>query len=93
LTRSESKKLELQIVIPTDLNAPVPQGLFMQYFVYILQSVSTGRFYAGQTYDLDKRFAERNSKLVGHALKEQPWKIVWLITVETRKEAIERNRH
>jgi len=66
----------------------VPQGLFMQYFIYILQSVSTGRFYVGQTYDLDKRFAQHNSELAGHTLKEQPWKIVWHITVETRREAM-----
>ena len=60
----------------------------MAYFVYILESLSTGRYYVGQTYDLPKRLSEHNGLLAGHTRKEQPWKVVWTLEVGTRKEAM-----
>ena len=60
----------------------------MEYHVYILQSITTGRYYTGQTYDLVKRLEEHNSELAGYTQKEQPWKLIWSIKVATRANAV-----
>ena len=76
-------------VIPTNMPAFLKAGfLLMTYTVYILQSVTTRRFYVGQTYDLEKRLQEHNSELAGHTRKEQPWQVVWHQVVQTRSEAL-----
>ncbi len=61
----------------------------MGFTVYILQSLSTQRFYVGQTHNLSKRLEEHNSELAGHTKKEQPWKIIWSHEVDTRPEALQ----
>ena len=61
----------------------------MQYTVYILKSLRSGRYYVGQTYDLNKRLAEHNSELAGHTLKEQPWQVCWSMQLDTRAEAMQ----
>jgi predicted GIY-YIG superfamily endonuclease len=38
----------------------------MPYYVYILQSESTGRFYCGQTNDLERRFQEQMIHSIVH---------------------------
>lgn len=40
----------------------------MLYYVYILRSLGTGRFYIGQTCDLEKRVKAHNSELAGYIL-------------------------
>ncbi|MCK6616578.1 MAG: GIY-YIG nuclease family protein [Cyclobacteriaceae bacterium] len=58
------------------------------FFVYILQSLKSGRFYVGQTHDLNKRLEEHNSDQAGHTKKEQPWKILWQQQVNARADAL-----
>ncbi|MFN7654355.1 MAG: GIY-YIG nuclease family protein [Cyclobacteriaceae bacterium] len=60
----------------------------MEFQVYILQSLTTNRYYVGQTNNLEKRLDEHNSEVAGHTKKEQPWKLVWHKTVSTRGEAL-----
>jgi len=60
----------------------------MEFQVYILQSLTTNRYYVGQTNNLEKRLDEHNSEMAGHTKKEQPWKLVWRKIVLTRNEAI-----
>ena len=60
----------------------------MSYTVYIIQSLTTNRFYVGQTYDLTKRLTEHNGELADYTKKEQPWQLVWHQILTTRKEAM-----
>jgi putative endonuclease len=64
----------------------------MECYVYILQSLSTRRYYTGQTYDLVKRLKEHNSELAGHTQKEQPWKLIWSLKVNDRANAVKLER-
>src|SRR5438105_2617768 len=59
----------------------------MLFFVYILQSDSSGRFYIGSTDDLERRFSEH---LRGHSLATRgrgPWKLVYREGFETLFQA------
>ena len=60
----------------------------MEFQVYILQSLTTNRYYVGQTNNLEKRLDEHNSEVAGHTKKEQPWRLVWHKIVFTRSEAL-----
>ena len=68
----------------------------MPFFVYVIQSDSTGRRYVGQTDNLDRRLAEHNT--IEHNQRKYtskqrgPWTLVHQETVETRSEAMQRER-
>jgi len=60
------------------------------FFVYILQSQSTGRYYVGQTKDLPQRVAYHNANY-SRALKNRgPWKLVYFEEFPSRGEAVRR---
>jgi putative endonuclease len=59
----------------------------MPYYVYILQSTKTAKFYIGQTQNLEKRFAEHNSGKSKYTSKDAPWNLVWLTILDSRKES------
>jgi len=62
----------------------------MRFYVYILQSESSGRYYVGQTKDLAKRVAYHNANY-SLALKNRgPWKLVYSESYATRSEAVRR---
>lgn len=62
------------------------------FFVYILQSQSTGRYYIGQTKNLPERVAYHNANY-SRALKNRgPWKLVYREEYGTRGEAVRRER-
>jgi putative endonuclease len=66
----------------------------MTYQVYILQNAS-GRFYVGQTDDLDQRLASHNrtDKTAGKfTRKNGPWSLVWSEPHSTRATARARER-
>ena len=64
----------------------------VSFFVYILQSDSTGRYYIGQTKDLDVRLAYHNANY-SIALKNRgPWKLVYSERCSSRCEAVRRER-
>ena len=68
--------------------------LLMTYQVYILQNAS-GRFYVGQTDDLDQRLASHNrtDKTAGKfTRKNGPWSLVWSEPHSTRATARARER-
>jgi hypothetical protein len=47
---------------PTNIALPCPpwKGFLMGFWVYILQSQSCGRYYCGQTDDIEKRLDQHN---------------------------------
>ena len=57
------------------------------YYVYILKSSKTDRFYTGWTTDLKKRFKEHNSGLSKATKPYIPWRIVFYASFETEKLA------
>jgi putative endonuclease len=64
----------------------------MMYYVYILQSEATGRFYCGQTNSLERRIREHNDPAYVQSKTTKrfvgPWRLVWSSTFENRAEAI-----
>ena len=66
----------------------------MIYWVYLLRN-SAGRFYVGQTENLDERLASHNrkDKLAGKfTRKNGPWSLVWSEAHVTRAAAMARER-
>ncbi len=64
----------------------------MLFFVYILQSETTGRYYVGQTEHLRERVAYHNANY-SRALKNRgPWQLVHFESYATRREAVARER-
>jgi len=67
----------------------------LAYHVYILRSVSTGRYYVGQTDDLERRLAEHNDAAAPgskYGPKNGPWRLVWSEAHATRAAAMSRER-
>lgn len=62
------------------------------FYVYVLQSDSTGRFYIGQTNDLTDRISVHNSGLARYTRSRVPWTLVHTEEYETRGEAMVRER-
>jgi putative endonuclease len=64
----------------------------MSYFLYILQSETSGRYYVGQTQDLEARIAYHNANYSKSLKNRGPWKIVHSEAYGTRSEAVRRER-
>ena len=64
------------------------------FFTYILENPQ-GKFYIGQTSDLEKRLADHNqtdTKQGKYTRKNGPWQLVWSEEHLTRSSAIKRER-
>jgi putative endonuclease len=65
----------------------------MPFYIYILQSKTTQRYYVGQTQDLDARLAYHNANY-SRALKNRgPWRLVYSEAYSTRRQAVRRERY
>ena len=64
----------------------------MNYFVYILHSLSDGRFYYGQTNNIEKRLADHNAGKSKYTRKYLPWKLFALKECSSRAEAMKVER-
>ena len=62
------------------------------YFLYILQSESTGRFYIGQTQDVPERLTYHNANYSKSLKNRGPWKLVYTEPYKTRSEVVLRER-
>jgi len=63
------------------------------FWVYVLKSEKTGRYYTGSCEDFEDRFRRHNngeSKATKHGI---PWRLVYREPFETRAEAVRRERH
>jgi putative endonuclease len=65
----------------------------MSCFVYILESLQTGRYYTGSSEKPETRLDEHNLGKVDSTKASGPWRIVHLEEYETRSEACERERY
>jgi putative endonuclease len=48
----------------------------LKYFVYVLRSVPTGRYYIGMTGDPERRLQEHNSRNGRWTSSGKPWKLL-----------------
>ena len=64
----------------------------MQYFTYILESLKDGRFYIGQSQDLQTRLEDHNKGYSKYTKPYRPWKLIWHQSFTTRKEAYQLER-
>ena len=64
----------------------------MPFYVYILQSQTTNRYYIGQTQNLDERLAYHNANYSKSLKHRGPWRIVHREEFGSRAEAVRRER-
>ena len=62
----------------------------MQFFVYILQSQLTGRYYVGQSKNVEERVAYHNANYSKSLKNRGPWKLIHVEKYPTRGEAVRR---
>jgi putative endonuclease len=58
------------------------------YEVYILYSESTGKYYKGQTDNLEGRLRRHNHGYEKATKRGIPWKLIWHVKVEDRVQAV-----
>ncbi len=58
------------------------------FYVYILQSTVSGKYYKGQTGNLIRRLKEHNNGEEKSTSPYVPWVLVWNTTFATRSEAL-----
>ena len=64
----------------------------MSFYVYILYSSSSDKYYVGFTQDLEKRLARHNSGLNRSTKSGLPWELKYSEVFETRGEAMVREK-
>ena len=72
---------------------PVPPTISREMvYLYILQSLSSGRFYTGVTERIQSREAEHNDGQTKSTRTGRPWKLVYSEQFASRPEALARER-
>jgi putative endonuclease len=66
------------------MNDEGPQN---SYCVYVLKSKSTGRYYIGQTKNLDRRLEDHNSGKSIYTRNKGPWELVGKFSCSNRSES------
>jgi len=64
----------------------------MPYWVYVLQSEATGRYYVGQTSDLADRLRRHNAGRTKANRGRGPWRLVYSEEHSSRQAAVARER-
>ena len=59
----------------------------MNYFVYILKSIKTNRYYIGHTKDINVRLSQHNAGNVRSTKAFSPWKVVHFEEFSSKSEA------
>ena len=62
------------------------------YSTYVLQSISTGRYYIGYTNNLPRRMIEHNSNNTPSLRNKGPYKLIYHESYEEKHLAIARER-
>jgi putative endonuclease len=64
----------------------------MGYYVYILQSTATRRYYIGQSQDVETRLLYHNANYSKSLKNRGPWNLLYHEHYATRSEAMRRER-
>lgn len=70
--------------------APTILSFKIMFYIYILKSLKTNRFYVGQTQDLSKRINDHNSGKNTSTKSGIPWKLIHYEEYSYKTEAIKR---
>jgi putative endonuclease len=68
-------------------------GVKKMFYVYVLRSVKSQRFYTGHTDDVDDRLVRHNQDRVPSTRKRGPWVLLFTREFETRAEAVQFERY
>ncbi len=58
------------------------------FFVYILESIASGKFYIGQTSDLNSRVKRHNEGRNKYTKSYRPWKLIYWNEYSSRNQAL-----
>ena len=64
----------------------------MEYYVYIIQSETLGKYYKGYTTDPESRLLEHNSGKSRYTSGKGPWKLVYLKKMKDKRSALIREK-
>ena len=65
----------------------------MKYFVYILKSVDSKKYYIGHTNNINRRLLEHNDvNRHGWSKKYAPWEVLYSVSYFTRAEAMKEEK-
>ena len=65
-----------------------------KFYVYILHSIGSGKYYIGQTNNIERRLYEHNEgEESSYTSKFRPWKLLVCIPVDTRSAAVKIERY
>ena len=68
----------------------------LSFWIYIIESETTGKIYIGHTSDLERRLREHNDRRVGkrrYTRKQQgPWRLIHFEEMESRSHAMRREK-
>ena len=63
------------------------------FFVYVIRSEKDGRFYVGQTSNVESRLIQHNKGMTFSTRGFRPWKLIFFEEFGTREEARKREIH
>ena len=67
-----------------------------EFYIYIIQSETTGKYYIGHTHNIDERLYQHNNHTYKGSLSTKrlkgPWKLVYSKEFETRSDAMQREK-
>ena len=65
----------------------------MTFYVYILHSKKSGRYYIGQTNNLEDRLRRHNAGYVKSTKAFRPWELVYTEVFHTRRDSVKRENY
>ena len=68
------------------------EPFFMNFFVYIIYSISVDKFYIGYTSDLEKRLSEHNGGISVYTSKASDWCLMYFEPWPSRELAMKREK-
>ena len=63
-------------------------SIVVKYFVYILESESTGKWYYGSTSDVCKRVSDHNKNRSTYAKNKGPWTLIFVRKFDSKSDAL-----
>ena len=68
-------------------------GFFYMFYVYILYSQKTNKYYIGSTNDIERRLLEHNRGKTAFSKTGMPWILKYSETFQTKSEAVKRENY
>jgi len=75
--------------LPAELKIPITSRDFlsMGYFVYILRSATSDKFYIGSSENPHRRLEYHNTIEKGFTSRYRPWNLIWFKEYSSKAEA------